>query len=265
MNLLDIKKATAGKFTPQSNIFMELELSKVYPNPDQPRKKFSNLEMIDLAAAIKKDGLLQPIIVARRKDRFMIIGGERRYKAHLLLKASTIKAHIIDADDERILELALIENIQREDLTDFEIAKHIVKLWESGKYALKKDLAQAIAKSQSYISKSLGCMKLNDEILKELEDKKLDVPLSVLEEISRIDEDKQLEVFKKYQGKEITRDGIKKFKSEKKASPEKYKSVEKVKITEGLGGMTFSYESASHFMNRSFIVGKSYKITVEEI
>jgi len=215
MNLSQLKKATEGKFTPQVNIIMEVEISKVYANPAQPRKLFDNKEILDLSMAIKKDGLLQPIIVVRRENLFMIVGGERRYKAHKLLKLQTIKAHIIEANDEHILELSLIENIQRSDLTDFEVAKHIHKLWESGKYTLKKDLAAAISKSQTYVSKSLGCMKLDTKILEELEEKKLDVPLSVLEEIARVDAEKQLEVFNKYQNKEITRDGIAKSKKPK--------------------------------------------------
>src|SRR5574344_1798138 len=109
MNLSKIASVTAGK-TKTSGIspFSELEISKVYPNPNQPRKTFEDIE--EHAATIKKD------------DGYMIISGERRYKAHLHNEARTIKAYILDTTDEKVEELTLIENIQRNDLTDFETA-----------------------------------------------------------------------------------------------------------------------------------------------
>jgi len=278
MNLSVLEKVTKDKVNTKGvSAFSELELDKVYPNPDQPRKKFDTKEILDLATAIKKDGLLQPIVVVRRESNFMLVAGERRYKAHLLLKKHTIKAHIIEADDAYILELALIENIQRADLTDFEVANHISKLWDSGKYKLKKDLAEAISKSQSYVSKSLGCMNLDDEILQELEEHKLDVPLSVLEEISRVDVEKQVEVFKKYQGKEITRKDIKEFKDEK-VSPGKEIVKTKKYISYGFGTLNESGDYIAlikgdlkgriEIDTKNFVKdsnSSNYKITIEEI
>ena len=154
-NFSKIAEVTAGKTkTTGISPFSELEISKVYPNPDQPRKQFDDIE--ELAATILEFGLLQPITVVKKDDGYMIIAGERRYKAHLHNEAKTIKAYILDATDEAIEELTLIENIQRNDLTDFETAKHIVKLWESGRYEKKSDLAKKIGKSESYISKAFS-------------------------------------------------------------------------------------------------------------
>lgn len=211
-NLAEITKATAGK-TKTSGIspFSELEISKVYPNPDQPRKAFEDIE--ELAATIKEHGLLQPITVVKKDDGYMIISGERRYKAHLFNEAKTIKAYILDATDEEVQELTLIENIQRNDLTDFEIANHIVKLWKTGRYAKKSDLAKKVGKSESYVSKAFSSLNLDDEILEDIAVNKKDISISVMDEISRVKDKKvQKEVYQKYDAGEITRDNIKEFK-----------------------------------------------------
>lgn len=195
MNLSDIDNATKGKFeTPQDGVFVELELSKVYPNPKQPRKEFINIE--ELAATIKEDGLLQPIVVVKDKDaRYMVIAGERRYRACMHLELITIKAHIIIADDKKVQELALVENIQRDDLTDFEKAKYINTLWASGHYSSKKELAFTIGKSQSYLSKAFKTIKLCDEVISDIEANKLDIGLEILQELSSVkDKDTQLKL-----------------------------------------------------------------------
>lgn len=214
MNLDAINKATSGKTrTTGVSAFMELELTKVFPNPDQPRKLFQNIE--ELAQSIQSRGLLQPITVVKKDDGYMITSGERRYRACKFAKLKSIKAHVLQADDFEVQELALIENIQREDLSDFEKAKSIGRLWASGKYAQKQDLAVAIGKSASYISKAFSSLKLDSSILNEIEENKNDIPLSVLEEISRVkDKDIQREVYEKYIAGEITRDDIKSFKAD---------------------------------------------------
>ncbi|WP_152017928.1 ParB/RepB/Spo0J family partition protein [Aliarcobacter butzleri] len=210
--LSEITKATAGK-TKTSGIspFSELEISKVYPNPDQPRKSFIDIE--ELADTIKERGLLQPITVVKKDDGYMIISGERRYKAHLFNEAKTIKAYILDATDEEVQELTLIENIQRNDLTDFEIANYIVGLWKTGRYAKKSDLAKKVGKSESYVSKAFSSLNLDDEILEDITVNKKDISISVMDEISRVKDKKvQKEVYQKYNAGEITRDNIKDFK-----------------------------------------------------
>lgn len=214
-NLAEITKATAGK-TKTSGIspFSELEISKVYPNPDQPRKSFIDIE--ELADTIKERGLLQPITVVKKDDGYMIISGERRYKAHLHNEAKTIKAYILDATDEEVQELTLIENIQRNDLTDFEIANHIVGLWKTGRYEKKSDLAKKVGKSESYVSKAFSSLNLDDEILEDITVNKKDISISVMDEISRVKDKKvQKEVYQKYNAGEITRDDIKDFKEPK--------------------------------------------------
>lgn len=210
-----ITAVTAGKTkTTGVSPFSELEISKVFPNPNQPRKQFEDIE--ELASTIKEHGLLQPITVVKKDDGYMIISGERRYKAHLHNEAKTIKAYILDTTDEKVEELTLIENIQRNDLTDFETAKHIVKLWETGRYEKKSDLAKKLGKSDSYISKAFSSLKLDNEILEDIEQNKKNISVSVMDEISRVKDKKvQKEVYQKYSDGEITRDEIKELKKEK--------------------------------------------------
>ncbi len=132
MNLDAINKATSGKTrTTGVSAFMELELTKVFPNPNQPRKNFQNIE--ELAQSIQAQGLIQPIAVVKKEDGYMVVSGERRYRACQYLGLKSIKAHVLQADDVKVQELSLIENIQREDLSDFEKAKFIGQLWASGK------------------------------------------------------------------------------------------------------------------------------------
>jgi ParB/RepB/Spo0J family partition protein len=214
---LKIDDMTKGKFDNlQKNSFMELDITKVYPNPNQPRKEFDDDHIQELSNSIVKNGLMQPIAVTKVTDtgKYMIISGECRYKAHLLADLPTIKAHIIDADDKQIDELSLIENIQRKDLTPCEIALFIRKLWESGIYEKKKDLADKIGKKDTYVSKALSASYLEPNIIQDIKKHKLDIGLSVLDEISRVgDYDFQNMVYDKYKSGEIKRDDIKKFKS----------------------------------------------------
>ena len=207
MNLEAINKATKGKVkTTGVSAFSELELSKVYPNPNQPRKSF---DIGELALDIDTNGLIQPIAVVKREDGYMIVAGERRYQAHVHLNLKTIKTHIIQADDQRVQELALIENIQREDLTPFEVAKYITQLWASGNYAKKLDLAKAIGKAPSYISKAFKAVNLCDEIIEDIEANKKDIGLEILQELSRIkDEKMQLEVYSKNPTRETIRNTV---------------------------------------------------------
>lgn len=230
MNFDKLNKITAGKVkTTGISAFSELEISKVYPNPNQPRKQFDDI--VDLALTIQEHGLLQPITVVKKDDGYMIVSGERRYKAHLHNDAKTIKAHIIQADTYQIQEMALIENIQRNDLTDFEKAKYIGELWGSGNYESKSQLAKKIGKSASYISKAFGCLRLDETILEDLENNISKVPLSVLEEISRVkDKDIQIDVYEKYVLGEITRDDIKSFKNVKTKENFPWEKEEKKKL-----------------------------------
>lgn len=256
MNLSALNAAVAGKTKTEGiSPFSELELSKVYPNPDQPRKNFDNIE--ELAQSIKEHGLLQPISVVKKAYGYLIIGGERRYRASVMAGLTTIKAHILNIDDKKVLELSLIENIQREDLTDFEKAQFISVLWESGAYTQKQDLATAIGKSQSYISKALGTLKLDESIKADMQEQKRDIGLSVLEEISRVPKAKQKEAYDKVVKKELKRDDIKEFKKSGEISP--VKKFKKVMLLDDK-----NCNEVTDFISE-LPLKKKYKITIEEV
>ncbi|MBR2486251.1 MAG: ParB/RepB/Spo0J family partition protein, partial [Paludibacteraceae bacterium] len=110
--------ATAG-----SSSISEIALDKIYPNPDQPRRTFDEEALQELAQSIKEHGVISPITLRKDADkRYMIIAGERRFRASKMAGLSAIPAYIRTAKDEQVMEWALIENIQREDLDAIEIA-----------------------------------------------------------------------------------------------------------------------------------------------
>lgn len=258
MNLEAIDEAineTAPRTSGIQNGVADLYMSEVYPNPDQPRKYFDPVSLAELAESIKSKGLMQPIVVVRRKDGYMILAGERRYRAHLLNASITIRSIVIDRDDLSIKEMALIENIQRDDLTDYEIAMAIVELWGSGEYKTKTDLASVIGKPLSYVSKAFACLNLDESIKTDIEEHKLNIGLSVLQELSRVEPDKQPEVFEQYKAGEITRDQFKEVgKSEPKVSQGKKKHTVWVK------GSDVNLIIGTHYEP-----DKTYKITIEEV
>ncbi len=227
---LNLEELSADNFEHiTQNTVMELEITKIYPNKYQPRKLFDELKLQELADSILKHGLLEPIVVVKNGHKYMIIAGERRWRASLLAELPTIKASIISADEKAIRELALIENIQRDDLTQFEIAKYIRTLWDSGDYAKKKDLADTIGKRDTYISKALSVSHLDANIIEDIETNKLNISISVLDEISRSgDNEMQIMVYKLYKAGDIKRDDIKKLKAKVDDAEEAYyKNIEK--------------------------------------
>ena len=112
----------------------EIELSLIYPNPDQPRKIFLREALEELAQSIKEQGLIEPLVVAPRGEGkpFMLIAGERRWRACKLAGLEKVPVHIIKADDRQIAEMALVENLQRQDLTPLEEAKAFQAMIDSG-------------------------------------------------------------------------------------------------------------------------------------
>ena len=193
----------------------------------------------------------------------MIIAGERRYKAHLYNEANTIKAYIVDVNEEQVEELTLIENIQRNDLTAFELAKHICKLWDSGRYEKKSDLATRIGKSDSYVSKSFNCLKLDSEIIDHIEQNKTPISISVMDEIARVkDPVVQKEVYEKYSAGEITRDDIKDFKPKKVQQEDFNKTF--YFSNNGWTSLFFRYINFEWILNRLY-KDEHYELKIKEV
>ena len=144
----------------QSRI-VEIDLRDLHPNPDQPRKTFSEESLIELAASIKRHGLIQPITVKRLDDgTYLLVAGERRFRAFGRLGRPTIPAIVTTGDAE---EIALIENIQREDLNPLEEAEALARMMDRHRYT-QEQLGQVVGKSQAAVSQVLGLLNLPETI-----------------------------------------------------------------------------------------------------
>ena len=156
-----LEKTTAGG----ENVITILKLSMVDPKSDQPRKYFDKEALEELAASIKENGLLQPILVREYGEgRYQIIAGERRFRASKMAELEEIPAIILDRDDRKVAELSLIENIQRENLNPVEEALAFRALAEE--YGLtQEELAEKVGKSRSAIANSTRLLDLPEEIL----------------------------------------------------------------------------------------------------
>lgn len=140
-----------------------LKLSQIEPNRNQPRKKFDEDALVELSDSIKEFGIIQPIVVQKRKDYYEIIAGERRWRAAKMAGIKEVPVIIKDYSDKEIMEIALIENIQREDLNPIEEAMAYKNLIDE--YKLKQDeVAQRVSKSRAAVTNSMRLLKLNEEV-----------------------------------------------------------------------------------------------------
>ena len=158
-----------------SSSISEISLSKIQPNPDQPRSMFEEEALEELATSIRSLGVIQPITLKEiGPDRYMIISGERRYRASLKAGLEEIPAYIKTAAAEHVVEKALIENIQREDLNAIEIALAYQKLIDNYELTQEK-LSERVGKKRTTIANYLRLLKLPAEIQVGLKDKKIDM------------------------------------------------------------------------------------------
>ena len=147
----------------------EIDVDEISPNPYQPRKTFDNEALTELSESIKRNGLLQPIVVIQRDEGYLLVAGERRLRAHKLAGLDTIKAIIadVDIDDAKLRELALIENIQRENLNSMELAHsydELIKVYE----ITHDELSHVVNKSRSQITNTLRLLALSKYVQKKL-------------------------------------------------------------------------------------------------
>jgi ParB family chromosome partitioning protein len=146
---------------------IEIELDKIVPNEYQPRKVFNDEKLRELAASIKEQGVIQPVIVHRAVAGYQLIAGERRWRASRLAGLKTIPALVKEATKRELLEMALIENIQREDLNPLEAAEAYRRLQDEFKLT-QEDLAKRVGKERSTVTNFLRLLGLPKEIKQEL-------------------------------------------------------------------------------------------------
>lgn len=186
--------------TPKSEIKM-INVSEIRSNPYQPRVHFDQEALEELAESIKEHGVLEPIIVKESIKGYELIAGERRTKATKLAGLDTIPAIIKDFNDEEMMEIALLENIQREDLSPIEEAKAYKNFMDKMKLT-QEEVANKFKKSRSYITNILGLLNLPEEVQKDVINH--DISMSHARVLSKLqDKDLILELANK-----IKRDGI---------------------------------------------------------
>lgn len=156
--LLPPPAAAGGTMEPQIGVF-ECELDAIHPCVDQPRKHFNEDRLDELAESIRHLGVLQPLMVRKAKSGYEIVLGERRYRAAKRLGLDKVPVQIVDADDVRAFQMALVENIQREDLGPLEEAEAYRRLVED--FGLKQEqVAQRVGKDRSTVANALRILRL---------------------------------------------------------------------------------------------------------
>lgn len=172
---LDALISTEYVRTSGSSSISEIPLNQIEANPDQPRREFEPDALEELAASIREIGIIQPVTLRKIADgRYQIIAGERRFRASGIAGMETIPAYVRTADDEKVMEMALIENIQREDLNSIEIALACQNLMEVHNMTQEK-LSQRIGKNRATIANYVRLLRLPAEIQMALKEKKIEM------------------------------------------------------------------------------------------
>jgi ParB family transcriptional regulator, chromosome partitioning protein len=152
----------------------EISVKDIETNPYQPRKRFDDEKITELAASIREYGILQPIIVRRHKKGYQLVAGERRYRAAIQIDLQTIPAVIRDIEDDRLMEIALIENLQREDLNPVEEAMAYGQLMQNLQMT-QEQLSDRLGKSRSQIANYLRLLNLSENVINMLSEGKISV------------------------------------------------------------------------------------------
>lgn len=193
-------------------VLTAVSLDKVRPNPDQPRRHFDPDALAELAASIAQHGILQPVIVKRDGDGFLIMAGERRYRAARLAGLTMIPA-LLREDDP--IEIAMIENLQREDLSPLEEAEGLGTLCDHYGYT-HEALAELIGKSRPYVSNTLTLRRLPDHIKQEVHAQP-DVSREILIALARADSpEKQDMLWRLTRARKLS---VQRFRSEQAGEP----------------------------------------------
>ncbi|MBN2039223.1 MAG: ParB/RepB/Spo0J family partition protein [Spirochaetes bacterium] len=196
-----------------SGKIMELDVDKILPNPDQPRTHFDEEKINELADSIKAAGLIQPITVRKESGSYFLVAGERRLRATMTAGIKKIKAIVIETDKENNLTIALIENLQRENLDPVEEAKAYKIL--STRFKLKQqDIAEKVGKDRATVANSLRLLNLDDKIQQALSEGKISVGHAKV--LLGAPQAKQYEIYK-----EIVKGGLSVREAEKLADTNK--------------------------------------------
>jgi len=162
--LSDLLRENISDSNDNKERIIDLEINKIIPNAFQPRKYFNEEKIKELAQSIKEQGVFQPIIVKKINDNYIIVAGERRYRASKLIGNKTIPAIIRQYEKAKVAEIALVENIQREALSPVEEAESYLMIIREAEIT-QDALAKKIGKSRSHITNMLGILNLPESVL----------------------------------------------------------------------------------------------------
>ena len=183
----------AVKTTPMTQM-TEIAISQIIPNPTQPRTQFDEEALKELSDSIKQLGIIQPITVKKQDEKYIIISGERRWRASQLAGLTTLSAYIREVDDENLHAMALVENIQRQDLNAIEIALGMQRLIDECNLT-QEAMAEKVGKKRSTVSNYMRLLSLPSEV--QLALKEGLITMGHAKAIAGISEDRQLWALKK--------------------------------------------------------------------
>ena len=141
----------------------EIALVDIDPNPNQPRKSFDPEKLAELSESIKNHGLLQPLVVTPRNNRYLLVAGERRWRAARMAGLTKIPAVVMNLDEREIAEISLVENLQRDDLNPLEEAEGIAQLMEQFAFT-QEDTAQRLGRSRPSVANALRLLQLTKPV-----------------------------------------------------------------------------------------------------
>jgi len=168
----EIDEVYENEVSSKRDSIIEIPVEEIRANPYQPRKHFDEKSLQELALSIKNDGLIQPITVTEDIDGYVIVAGERRFRATKMIKSKTIRAIVVNFDEDKMRQIALIENIQRDELNAIELAEAYTELIKIHNIT-HEELSTMIHKSRTHITNTLRLLHLTNKTQKALTDKKI--------------------------------------------------------------------------------------------
>ncbi len=184
----------------KENRVNEIEVDKIKANALQPRRNFNNEDLENLSISIKRNGVIQPIVLRKIDDYYEIIAGERRWRASIMAKLKTIPAIVMDLDEEQRYEVSLIENLQRTDLNPIEEAMAYKTLVEKYNFTQEK-VAEIVGKSRSNVTNTMRLLKLSKSVQDDLVENKITVGHAKM--LVTLSDKKQKEMSEKIQNSNI--------------------------------------------------------------
>jgi len=221
---------------------VDIELSKIIPNPFQPRKHFDKEALKELSDSIRMNGVLQPIIVKKISNGYLLVAGERRCRASEMAGFKTIPAIVRDYNNQYLAEIALLENIQREDLTIVEEAKAYKNVIDALDLT-HLELANKIGKSRSYVSNALGILSLPEEVIDEINEG--NITMGHARSLSKLkDKDRIIKIAQTVIEKKLTVRDIEQLVKKEKKKKQIKRSPINVEFQKDL------YETKDHLINK---------------